>query len=132
MVAIIGAIFSFVVMMVTVLAVLGLPLGKLVMGGKHKFLSPKFKIIAMILLGIQIFATIILLQLGGLIGLWFSLDTTISIGFFFAPYFSLTMLINIISQSKKEKYIMTPLSLVMAGCYWLTTLGAQLLSNTTY
>lgn len=39
-----------------------------------------------------------------------------------AVYLSLNTVINFISKSKKEKYIITPLSFVTAICFWITAL----------
>ena len=92
------------------------------MGGQHKILPKKFRIAAVILVAIQIFAMIIILQAGGFIPLWLSFKVTKYICFFFAAYLSLNTIMNIISKSKKEKYGITPLSLIAAICFWITTL----------
>lgn len=42
--------------------------------------------------------------------------------FVMAIYLSLNAGINLISKSKKEKYIMTLLSFVTAICFWITAL----------
>jgi len=39
-----------------------------------------------------------------------------------AVYLSLNTIMNFVSKSKKEKYIMTPLSFVTAICFWITVL----------
>ena len=44
------------------------------------------------------------------------------IGIAMAMYLTLNTFLNLISKSKKEKYIMTPLSLVAAICFWITAL----------
>lgn len=68
----------------------------------------------------QIFAMIIVLQAGGFISLWLSFKVTKYICFFFAAYLSLNTIMNIISKSRKEKYVMTPLSLIAGICFWIT------------
>ncbi len=40
-----------------------------------------------------------------------------------ASYLSLNTIMNAISRSKKERFIMTPLSLISAICFWITTLN---------
>ena len=62
------------------------------------------------------------LTMGGFIPLWFSGNITKIIGIIMAVYLSLNMVMNFISKSKKEKYIMTPLSLISAICFWITAL----------
>lgn len=44
------------------------------------------------------------------------------IGIAMAMYLTLNTFLNFISKSKKEKYIMSPLSLVAAICFWITAL----------
>jgi hypothetical protein len=53
----------------TVLVACGLPLGEFIMGGQHKTLPKKFRVVAVISAAIQIFAMIIILQAGGFISL---------------------------------------------------------------
>ena len=122
MLSILGAVVFGAIAMMTVLVACGLPLGEFTMGGQHKILPKKFRIAAVILVAIQIFAMIIILQAGGFIPLWLSFKVTKYICFFFAAYLSLNTIMNIISKSKKEKYGITPLSLIAAICFWITTL----------
>ena len=122
MFSILGAVVFGAIAMMTVLVACGLPLGEFTMGGQHKILPKKFRIAAVILVAIQIFAMIIILQAGGFIPLWLSFKVTKYICFFFAAYLSLNTIMNIISKSKKEKYGITPLSLIAAICFWITTL----------
>lgn len=104
----------------TVLVACGLPLGEFTMGGQHKVLPKQFRIMAVISLFIQLFAVVIVLQAGGFIPLWFSLKVTKYICFAFAAYLSLNTLMNLFSKSKKERYVMTPLSLAAAICFWIS------------
>ena len=69
---------------------------------------------------VQIFAMIIVLQAGGFISLWLSFKVTKYICSFFAAYLSLNTIMNMISKSRKEKYVMTPLSLIAGICFWIT------------
>ena len=117
MFSILGAVLFGVIATMTVLVACGLPLGEFTMGGQHKILPKKFRVMAVISLGIQIFAMIIILQAGGFISLWFSFNLTKYICFFFAVYLSLNTIMNMISKSKKEKYVMTPLSLIAGICF---------------
>lgn len=120
MFSILGAVLFGVIVIMTVLVACGLPLGEFTMGGQHKILPKKFRVIAVISVAIQIFAMIIILQTGGFISLWFSFKVTKYICFFFAAYLSLNTIMNMISKSRKEKYIMTPLSLITGICFWMT------------
>ena len=120
MLSILGAVVFGVIATMTVLVACGLPLGEFTMGGQHKILPKKFRVVAVISVAIQIFAMIIILQAGGFISLWLSFKVTKYICFFFAAYLSLNTVMNMISKSRKEKYVMTPLSLIAAICFWIT------------
>ena len=120
MFSILGAILFGVIATMTVLVACGLPLGEFTMGGQHKILPKKLRVVAVISVAIQIFAMIIILQAGGFISLWLSFKVTKYICFFFAAYLSLNTIMNMISKSRKEKYVMTPLSLIAAICFWIT------------
>jgi hypothetical protein len=120
MFAIFGAVLFGFVTILTLLVACGLPLGEFTMGGQHKILPKKFRIMAMCSLFIQVFAVIIILQAGGYIPLWFSSTATKYVCIFFAAYLSLNTVMNLSSKSKKERYAMTPLSLLAAVCFWIT------------
>ncbi len=120
MFAVLAAILFSVVAILTVLVACGAPLGEFTMGGQYKVLPPFFRIMAGVSLLVQLFAIAIVLQAGDMLPLWFSLRTTTYICFFFAAYLSLNTVINFLSKSKKEKYVMTLLSLLAAICFWVT------------
>ena len=120
MISILGAVLFGVIATMTVLVACGLPLGEFTMGGQHKILPKKFRVMAVISFAVQIFAMIIVLQAGGFISLWLSFKVTKYICFFFAAYLSLNTIMNIISKSRKEKYVMTPLSLIAGIRFWIT------------
>lgn len=122
MISIIGASIFSIVIILSVLLICGLPLGELTMGGQYKVFPKKLRIVLVIQLFIQIFFIVIILQMGGLISLWFSDKVTRIICIIMAVYLSLNTVMNFISKSKKEKYIMTPISLVSAICFWITAL----------
>lgn len=107
----------------TVLVACGMPLGEFTMGGKYKILPKNLRILAVISFIIQMFAIIVILQAGGFLTLWFSEKVTRYICIFFALYLSLNTIMNSLSNSKKEKYFATPLSVVAAICFWITALN---------
>lgn len=122
MISIIGAIIFSVVIILSILMIIGLPLGELTMGGQYKVFPKKLRIVLFIQLFLQIFFVIIILQKGNIIPIWFSYKITKIICIIMAIYLTLNTLMNSISKSKKEKYIMTPLSLVATICFWITAL----------
>lgn len=120
MFSILGAVIFGVIATMTVLVACGLPLGEFTMGGQHKVLPKNLRVAAVISVAIQFFAMIIILQAGGFIPLWFSFKVTKYICFFFATYLSLNTIMNMISKSRKERFVMTPLSLIAGICFWIT------------
>jgi len=118
--AILGAVIFGVIATMTVLVACGLPLGEFTMGGQHKVLPKNLRVAAVISVAVQFFAMIIILQAGGFISLWFSFKVTKYICFFFAAYLSLNTIMNMISKSRKERFVMTPLSLIAGICFWIT------------
>lgn len=122
MISMIGAGAFSIVIIVSILILCGLPLGELTMGGQYKVFPKKLKIVLVTQLILQLFFVIILLQMGEFIPLWFSYNVTKIIGIVMAIYLSINTVMNLISKSKKEKYIMTPLSFVTAICFWVTAI----------
>lgn len=122
MISIIGASTFSVVIILSILIIIGLPLGELTMGGKYKIFPKKLRIVLFIQLFLQVFFVIIILQKGDILPLWFSYNTTKIICISMSIYLTINVILNLFSKSKKEKYIMTPLSLIAAICFWITSL----------
>lgn len=122
MIAIIGAGAFSVVIVLSILIICGLPLGELTMGGQYKVFPKKLRMVLVTQLILQVFFVIIILQMGGFMPLWFSVRVTKIIGVVMAVYLSLNTLMNFVSKSKKEKYIMIPLSCITAICFWITAI----------
>ena len=122
MISIIGAGAFSIVIILSILIICGLPLGELTMGGQYKVFPPKLRIVLVTQLILQVFFVLIILQMGEFIPLWFSYNVTKIIGIVMAIYLSVNTVMNLVSRSKKEKYIMTPLSFVTAICFWITAL----------
>lgn len=120
MISILGAFLFTIVAIMTILVAFGMPLGEFTMGGKHRVLPKQLRIMALFSFVVQVFAIIIILQAGGILTLWFSEKVTKYICIFFAVYLSLNTVMNFLSNSKKEKYFATPLSIVAAICFWIT------------
>ena len=118
--SIIGACAFSIVIILSFLIILGLPLGELTMGGQYKVFPKKLRIVLVSQLLLQIFFVIVILQMGGYLPLWFSYKTTRIILIVMAIYLSLNVLMNLASKSRKERLIMTPLSLIAAVCFWIT------------
>lgn len=123
MIAMLGASIFSIIIIVSFLIICGLPLGELTMGGKYKVFPKKLRFLLVGQLIFQMLFLIILLQAGGWISLWFSDRITKTICKVMAIYLILNTCMNLVSKSKKERYIMTPLSAISAICFWMTALS---------
>ena len=121
--ALIGSILFSIVLVLYILLASGLPYGEYAMGGKYKILPKKERIICIISVIVQTFAILVLLQAGRVFSFGFSDKTANLLCYIFAVYLSLNVFMNLLSKSKKEKLFMTPLSFVIAICFWLTALN---------
>ena len=123
MTAIIGAVLLLLVVVMSIALIFGAPLGAFTLGGRFKVFPAKLRILLALQLLLQVFFAIVLLQLGGYMSLWFSHKVTKVLGIALAVYLTMNCLANLASKSKKEKYVMTPLSVVTAVCYWVNALA---------
>ena len=122
-VAFIGAALLAVVIVLSILLICGLPLGEFSMGGRFgKIWPPKIKLLGVTQLLTQMFALYIILAAGTGIPYFINYTVTRVICFVFAVFFFGNTFLNIISPSKKEKYVMTPMSLAAAVCFLITAI----------
>lgn len=122
MAAVIGASVFSIVILLSILILCGLPLGELTMGGQYRVFPKNRRIVLAVQILLQILFVVEILQMGSFLPMWFSESTTRIIGIVMAVYLSFNTVMNFLSKSKKEKYIMTPLSAISAVCFWITVL----------
>lgn len=120
MFSILAAFIFSVIVVLCILLICGLPLGEFTMGGQNKVLPKSMRFLAIIMLILQIFAIIIVLQCGGHIMMWFPRNITRTICYIYAGYMILNSIMCFFSKSKKEKYVMTPLAFVAGICFFIT------------
>ena len=119
----IGASLLIIVIIMSILLICGVPLGELSMGGKFgKVWAPKIRLLALTQLLSQLFALYIILSAGAIIPYFINKGVTMVVCYVFAGFFFLNTVLNIISPSKKEKFIMTPMSLGAAVCFLITAI----------
>ena len=121
--AIIGASAFSIVIILSILMICGVPLGELTLGGQYRVLPKKLRWILFAQLALQICFVIIVLQQGGVIPLWFPKLVTKILCIVMAAYLTINTYANAFSKSKKERYIMTPLSLTATICFWVCALA---------
>ena len=115
-----GTVLLLAVAVMEILLIIGLPLGEFTMGGRYKVLPPLYRIFAVSAVILQLFGAAMILQGAGLMNMWFSDKIVKIICFVFAGFFAVNTVMNIISPSKKEKYVMTPLAAIEAICFAVT------------
>lgn len=119
----IGAVLLGVVIIMSVLLICGLPLGEFSMGGRFgKVWPPKVRVIAISQLLTQCFALYIILAGGAILPYFINLTVTRVICYVFAAFFLGNTIMNAISPSKKEKFVMTPMSLAAFVCFLITAI----------
>ena len=123
MISITGAVLLLAVAVMEILLIFGLPLGEFTMGGRYRVLPPLMRAAAASSVILQLFGAAMILQGGGLMNMWFSSGVTKIICFVFAGFFAVNTVMNLISPSKKEKYVMTPLAALEAVCFAITAFG---------
>ena len=119
----IGAGLLVIVIVMSILLICGVPLGEFSMGGRFgKVWPPKIRLLALTQLLSQLFALYIILAAGALIPYFINKGVTMVVCYVFAGFFFLNTVLNIISPSKKEKFVMTPMSLGAAVCFLITAI----------
>lgn len=113
----VGTCLLVIVIILSVLLICGLPLGELTMGGRYKVWPKELRVVAVGQLLVQIFAAYVLLSAGDILPLLFTKKISQIICFIFSVFFAINTFMNFISGSKKEKYIMTPMSAIEAICF---------------
>lgn len=119
----IGSISFLSVAILYIMLVLGLPYGEFAMGGKYKVLPKQMRVACALSVLIQVIGMLSLLQTGNVISIGLSQNITKGVCFFFSAYLMLNTIMNLVSKSKKEKFVMTPLSLITAICFLLTAMN---------
>jgi hypothetical protein len=117
---VIGAILLVGVIVLSVLLIMGLPLGELTMGGRYKTWPKEMRPIAIGQLAVQIFALYVLLAGNKVVPSFMPAGLLKFFVILFAVFFLGNMIMNAFSASKKEKYIMTPASVIEAVCFAVT------------
>jgi hypothetical protein len=93
-----------------VLLSLGFPLGEAAMGGYHKVFPKKLRIASGVSAIILLFMGFVFLQHAEVISIGFNFISTNVLVWVFTVYLGLNTVANLVSKSKKERIIMTPLS----------------------
>ena len=117
MIIILGSFLLFLVVLLYLAVGFGAPFGFLVMGGKYeKVLPKKLRIQVLISVPAQLFAIYVLLKIGGFLSEIES-EVVPVFGYVFMIYFLVNTALNLMSKSKYEKWIMTPIAAIVCASY---------------
>jgi len=120
---IIGSLMLVIVIVLSILLICGFPLGEFTMGGKNKVWPKEMRPLAIGQLVVQLFAFYVLLAAGGVLPSFMPKGLLKSIVILFAVLFTGNLVMNAFSTSKKEKYVMTPMSAIAAICFAVAAIG---------
>ncbi len=120
----IAAVLLAAIAVLYILLIAGLPYGEFAMGGQYKTVPNKKKPVYVVSLLFQAVAIVVVLQMAYALPLMLPYNVTRIVCFVFAAYFTLGIFMNAISKSKKERAVMTPVSAVIAACFWIIALGS--------
>ncbi len=112
-------LFTSVIICLTIfqiLLILGYPLGEFAWGGQHKVLPNKFRIASMSSILIYILFLLIFLSKVNVLNIISDLSFINTLFTAMTIYFGLGILLNLVSKSKKERYLMTPVATILFIC----------------
>lgn len=105
------------------LLICGAPLGNFAWGGKHKVLPRKLRIGSAVSILLYVIFAIFLLTKAGIATI-IPDDQIVTLGMWiFTAYFFIGIVMNLISQSKKERLLMTPAAALLAVVFLLVSLS---------
>lgn len=105
-----------------VLLAAGRPLGRFAWGGQHDVLPRGLRVGSAVSVVLYALFAVVILQAAGLLAVLPAAVADIGI-WVLTGYFALGILLNGISRSRPERFVMTPLVLLLAACCLVTALA---------
>ena len=106
-----------------ILLALGLPLGMAAWGGRYRILPKGLRWASLGAVGIFIFGALCVLEKAQVVSVLNWADGAAVVVWVLAVFFSLNVLGNIFSKSKYERYIMTPVALILSLMCFIVAIG---------
>jgi len=100
----------------------GAPVGKLAWGGQHRILPANLRWASLSAIAILVLAIWTVLARSDLVAPGAEWLIVRVLSWIFAGYFTLNVAMNVRSQSRLEKRIMTPVAGIIAACFLLVSL----------
>lgn len=120
---IVGTVCLGLVMVLQALLALGLPLGRFAWGGRYRVLPWKLRWASFSAVFVLGFAAWMLLVRAGTAGLGPQSPFPRVVVWIFAGYFTLNVAMNAGSKSRTERMMMTPVSVILAACFFVVAAG---------
>lgn len=121
--AIIGSFLLGLLAALSLALLFGVPMGEYALGGRFKVLVGKQRLMTLLALCVQLVGIFVLLRGSGILVTPLN-DKFINIYLYvYAGYLSINVLMNLASNSRKEKLIMTPLAAIISFCFWMIVLS---------
>lgn len=105
------SIILFSIAIFQVLLSLGYPLGEYAMGGYHKILPTKLRILSALSALLLLMMGLVFLQHTNVIG-WLPFSSTTTLVWVMTVFLGINTLTNLLSRSNKERFVMTPIACV--------------------
>jgi hypothetical protein len=117
------ALFAFIVILVALVVfqvalIAGAPLGRFAWGGQHERLPRKLRIGSVVSVVLYVAFIVLALDRVGAIDVLPDAFSVIAM-WVLTGYLALGVILNLISRSKPERYLMTPVALVLALLAWV-------------
>lgn len=103
--------------------VAGAPIGRFAWGGQHEVLPRKLRIGSVVSILLYVLFGYAALAKAGLVPVLISEPFTAVFMWVLTAYFTVGVAMNAISRSKPERFLMTPVALVLAALFLLLSLG---------
>jgi hypothetical protein len=101
----------------------GAPWGRLAWGGGHAQLPTSLRIGSLISILVYAVFAIVVLERAGLVVLLPLPEIARTGVWVVAAYMTLGIVVNAISRSTPERFVMTPVALTLAACAWIVAVG---------
>jgi hypothetical protein len=104
-------------------AAFGAPIGHFTLGGQHKVLPLKLRIASFLSILIDALFAFFILSKAGVIESFLPTEVLTVGMWIFTFYFALGVVMNAISRSKAERFVMTPLALIVGILFFIVTIA---------
>lgn len=109
----IAAVGFFGLICFQLLLAIGLPLGQAAWGGKYRILPIRLRIASLLAAIITALALVIIMEKAEVFALFNNQTVVTCLTWIFTGYFGLNIFMNLLSKSRLEKRIMTPVATVL-------------------